>query len=74
MICKKCKKEVNYMLVGLRTFTTFKLVYRKERGLNYTEIDKDSIDGNEWYKCPECYEDIAESEEEAEEMLKKGGE
>lgn len=69
--CPKCSKEIDE-LVWIETNATvfYKVNLNAEKELSY-EQDETQSDGENWFQCPECQEELFREEEKAVKFLKR---
>jgi uncharacterized protein YbaR (Trm112 family) len=67
-ICPKCKQKIDYLINIQSGWFAWKF-----DGEDYERLEEDEgVDGNvNYWKCPECHNELFCSEEEAREFLEK---
>jgi len=69
-ICPKCNKQIYNLEVVEQVYITYDVSPDERDELEYDEVDRETAwDWDYEYKCIECHETIATSEEEAEALF-----
>jgi DNA-directed RNA polymerase subunit RPC12/RpoP len=64
-ICPKCKKEIDELIYIETGATNFYKVILQGEDVEF-DLDETNSDGENWYQCPECEQEVCRESEEVE--------